>query len=112
MLRATGLMALVLALLAGPAIAAPKPSPSPSPKAAGKALPIKGVTVDVQPIELAPGVPATAPEGAHVEQLPAWAPFRSVPLGGANTEPLRGFSAPKARAKAAPKPSPSPSRKP
>lgn len=111
MVRAAGISALVLALSGGPALAAP-PSPSPSPKAAGKALPIKGVTVDVQPIELAPGVPAAAPEGAHVEQLPAWAPFRSVPLGGSNVEPLRGFSAPKARAKVAPKPSPSASPKP
>lgn len=80
--------ALAIALAAAPAYAAPGPSPTatPRPAAGGKAtagkaggLHIKGVTVDIQPIELAPGMPAGAPEGAHVEQPPALLPFRAVP---------------------------------
>lgn len=101
MVRHAGLGALLLALAAGPAFAAPSPTPTP------KALPIKNFTIDIQPIELAPGLPAHAPAGTHVEQPPAFAPFRSVPIGGQKLEPLRGFAAPRR-----PKPSASPTRKP
>lgn len=94
------LAALALAMTAGPALAAPTPTPIPRPKT----LPIRGVTVDIQPIELAPGLPGNAPAGTHVEQPPALTPFRALPLGGQKLEPLRGFQRPK--------PSASPSRKP
>lgn len=100
-------MALVLAQ-AAPALAA-RPTPTPSP---GGKLPIQGVTVDVQPIEAAPGLPAAAPEGSHVEQPPLLRLFRALPIAGHGDAPLRGFkpAAPKAMAK--PRPSASPSRKP
>ena len=90
---------LALALGAGPALAAPSPTPTPGQ------LPISGVTVDIQAIELAPGLPAKAPAGSHVEQAPRLMPFRPVPLGGQNAEPIRGFSGPA-------RPSASPSVKP
>ncbi len=101
MARLLILAALALAMSASPASAAPSPTPTP------KSLPIRGVTVDIQPIELVPGLSGNAPAGTHVEQPPALTPFRSLPLGGQKLEPIRGFAGPKR-----PKPSASPSRKP
>jgi hypothetical protein len=89
--RLLALAALAWGLAAAPALAA-RPTPSPTPTPAG--LPIKGVTVEVQPIELAPGLPAGAPAGSHVEQPPGR---------------MRGFATPK---RPKPSASPGPSRRP
>ena len=108
-MRLAAFLAAIL-LLATPSFAeaAPHPTPTPTDTPGSEGLNIKGVTVDIQPIELAPGVPASAPAGSHVEQPPAFSPFRAVPLGVQKLEPLRGFKASPKRARPTPTPTPAP----
>ena len=96
-------LAMALLLAASPAEAArPKPVPSPS---AAPTLPIQGVSVDVQPLQAAPGMPAAAPDGAHIEQPPLQRLFRALPLAGQGQGSTRGFKA-RPRKGASPAPSP------
>lgn len=99
-MRALGLgLAIALMLAATPAEAA-RMSPTPAPS--GGVLPIQRVTVQVQPLEAAPGMAGTLPDGAHVEQPPLLRFFRSLPLAGQGETRVRGFKAGPPRPKASP----------
>lgn len=98
-------LAVAILLVAAPAEAAKrKPVPSPSASTAAT-LSIQGVSVDVQPMQAAPGMPAAAPDGAHIEQPPLQRLFRALPLAGQGQGSTRGFKA-RPRKGASPAPSP------
>ena len=63
---------------------APRPSASASASASARpaSLNIQGVSVEVQPLQTAPGHPAAAPAGAHVEQPPSIRTFRPMAVRG------------------------------